>query len=289
MKTIHYAIGLPRSGSTLLMNILQQNPDIFTSSTCPTTYFVEGAKQAASNIPEFLAMEQDQLNTCFNSFLKHGVDGWFSGLTDKPIVISKCRGWDRHMNFLFHAYDEPKFIVILRDLRDIICSFEKLSHKYNFWAFGTQQDPIHLMPFDKRIEMFCTDSNGTLGIPLKNLPHVVEWMMRKPNNFFLCRFEDFNREPNKILKDIYTWLGYPEFQHDLNNVKMSEQYEHDTTYRALVSHKTDPKVRYLEPSWPKMMNKEQSNAIIQNNLWYYKTFYPEILSDNQDTNIWKWI
>jgi len=29
MKTIHFCSGLPRSGSTLLMNIIQQNPEIY--------------------------------------------------------------------------------------------------------------------------------------------------------------------------------------------------------------------------------------------------------------------
>ena len=33
----------------------------------------------------------------------------------------------------------------------------------------------------------------------------------------------------------------------------------------------------LEPRWPKMMTKEQSELVIHNNSWFYKTFYPEAL------------
>jgi sulfotransferase len=276
MKTIHYAVGLPRSGSTLLMNILQQNPSIFTSSTCPTTYLLEGAKQAAGNVSEFIAMDQDQLNNSLTNYVKHGMDGWFSAMTDKPIAISKSRGWDKYLNFLFHAYDNPKFIVTIRDLRDIICSFEKLSHKYPVWNMGSQEDPFHMLPFEKRIEIWCTDIGGNLGLPLKNMTHVYEWMQKRPNNFFLCRFEDFNKDPNRSLDSIYRWLDIPNYQHDLNNVESAKQYEHDTAYRTLVSHKTEPRVRQLEPSWPKMMTKEQSDLIISHNQWFYQTFYPEV-------------
>jgi hypothetical protein len=35
MKQLHFCGGLPRTGSTVLMNILQQNPNIFTTSTDP--------------------------------------------------------------------------------------------------------------------------------------------------------------------------------------------------------------------------------------------------------------
>jgi hypothetical protein len=276
MKTIHYAIGLPRSGSTVLMNILQQNPDIFTSSTCPTTYLLEGAKQAACNVSEFIAMDQDQLNNSLTNYVKHGTNGWFEAMTDKPIVVSKSRGWDKYLNFLFHAHENPKFIVIIRDLRDIICSFEKLSHKYPVWTIGSPQDPFHMLPFEKRIEIWCTDIGGNLGLPLKNMPHVYEWMQKRPNNFFLFRFEDFNQNPQQSLKAINNWLNIPPYEHDLNNIPPAAQYEHDTAYRSLVTHKTGRKLEHLKPSWPKMMTKEQSDMIISHNQWFYQTFYPEV-------------
>lgn len=276
MKTIHYAIGLPRSGSTLLMNILQQNPNIFTSSTCPTTYLLEGAKQAACNVSEFVAMEQDSLNNSLTNYVKFGMQGWFSAMTDKPIVFSKSRGWDKYLNFLFHAYENPKFIVIIRDLRDIICSFEKLSYKYTHWIIGDVNNQFHMLPLEKRLELWCTDMNGNLGLPLHNLKHVYEWMLKRPNNFFIHRFEDFNERPNESLQQIYQWLELPHFQHDLNNVPQAAQYEHDSIYRALVTHKTEPRVRKLEPSWPKMLSPYHSELVLKNNEWFYKTFYPEI-------------
>lgn len=270
-------MGLPRSGSTLLMNILQQNPILFSTATCPTPYLLDSCRTTASSVVEFIAMKQDEMDKCFSEFIRHGFDGWFSALTTKPIVITKNRAWDIFINHLFHLYNSPKFIVCVRDVRDIICSFEKLSMNYPIWTFGTKEDPVHLKSFEKRMEVYCTDMGGNLGRPLNHLPHVYEWMMKKPNNFFLFKFEEFNEKPEEYISKLYNFLELPHYKHDLNNVQQTEQYEHDTAYRALVSHKTESKLKKLEPSYIKMMTPSQSDLVINHNLWFYETFYPEVL------------
>ena len=276
MKMMNFCIGVPRSGSTLLMNILQQNPKIFTSSTCPTPYLLEACKYQATGVSEFIAMDQDVMTNSLLSFIKHGIDGWFSSLTDKPFIISKSRTWDTNLNFVFRMYENPKILVCLRDIRDVICSFEKLLQRHPMWTIGTKEDPLHLKPFEKRMEQYCTDIGANLGRPLYYLPHVYEWMQKRPNNFFIFRFEDFNENPMASLTSIYKWLDLPYYDHDLNNIPQAEQYEHDTTYRALVSHKTETKFRKTKPNYIDMLTPEQSDLVIKHNEFFYKTFYPEV-------------
>lgn len=276
MKKIFFCTGLPRSGSSLLMNVLQQNPNIYSTGTCPVPYLLNSTFNIASQVSEFIAMEQNTLNSCLNGFIKSGIDGWFSSLTNKPVVISKARTWDEHMYSLFRIYDNPKFIVCLRDIRDIICSFEKLLKKYNHLYKENSRD-FYTLPFIKRIEHYCTNDFADLGRPLKNLPSFYEWMQKYPNNFFICRFEDFNNNPTEGLKLLYSWLELECYNHDLNNISQSEYFENDTTYRALVDHKTRSKFEKIESSWSKMMTKEESDAILYNCKWYYKTFYSRLL------------
>ena len=279
MKKINFCIGLPRSGSTLLMNILQQNPQIFTSSTCPTSYLLNSCNKTASEVSEFIAMKQSVMNECLTGFFTQGIDGWYSALTDKPVVFSKSRVWDTSLDFIFHAYEDPKIIITIRDLRDIICSFEKLLKKYPVWNIGSKEEPFRLHTFDKRIELYCTDISANLGRPLYYMPHVLEWVQKRPNNFYLFRFEDFNKNPTQTLDNIYQWLGMPTYSHDLNNIPQAQQYEHDTVYRALVSHETASRHKKLKPSWPDEMSPSQSATVIANNENFYKTFYPEIYNE----------
>lgn len=274
---INYCIGLPRSGSTLLMNILQQNETIFTSSTCPTSYLLDACKNQAINTSEFIAMDQDALSKCLHGYIKSGTEGWFKALTSKENIISKSRCWDVNLNMLFSLYDDPKFIVCLRDIRDIICSFEKLANKYPMWDMFAGGAPIKHLPFEERIKHYCQDTSANLGRPLYYIKHVFEWMQKRPNNFYIFRYEDFNENPHRSLNSIYDWLELPNFQHDLNNIKPAEQYEHDTAYRSLVSHKTESVFRKNTELYKKYMNQHQSDLVIHNNQFFYKTFYPEII------------
>jgi hypothetical protein len=170
-----------------------------------------------------------------------------------------------------------KYLVIIRDLRDIICSFESLAWKYPQVCFGDRENPFYQETFEHRIEVYCTDGTSMLGRPLMMLPHLVEVAQNNPNNFFLCKHENFNENPRQTLQMIYQWLGEEYFEHDFDNIPKPDYYEHDTVYRSLVSHKTRTKLEKLEPRWPKIMTDEQSKAVIENNRWYYETFYPEAL------------
>ena len=79
------------------------------------------------------------------------------------------------------------------------------------------------------------------------------------------------------MQDIYKFLEEQNFEHDFDNIPKPDYYEHDTVYRSLVTHKTGTKLKKVEPRWPKVMTKEQSEGVIHNNRWYYELFYPEVL------------
>ena len=51
-KKINVICGLPRSGSTLLCNILNQNPDFHASSTSPLAQTLGALSQFLSTSPE---------------------------------------------------------------------------------------------------------------------------------------------------------------------------------------------------------------------------------------------
>ena len=278
MQQLHYCLGLPRTASSLIMNILNENPRIFTTGTCPMPYFIDACKQRSNEVSEFIALDKDVLHKSYINFLRQGIKGWFEAMTDKPIVFSKSRMWAEYFPHTFAFDPNSKYLVILRDLRDIICSFESLSWKYpqvNYSAGDNK--PFHQAPVDYRMEMYCTDTMSLLGRPLHTLPHLIEVAKQNPSNFFLCKHEHFNEEPRVTLQNIYQWLEEPNFEHDFDNIPKSDYYEHDTVYRSLVYHKTGTKLKKLEPRWPKVMTEEQSRAVIDNNRWYYEAFYPEAL------------
>ena len=277
MQQLHYCLGLPRTASTLIMNILNENPRIFTTGTCCMPYFFDACQSRSNEVSEFIALDKDVLHNSYINFLRQGMRGWFEAMTDKPIVFSKSRIWAEWFPHTFAIDPSSKYLVILRDLRDIICSFDSLMWKYPQVEYGDRVNPFHQEPFEKRMEVYCTDRGSNLGRPLQILPHLIEVAQKNPNNFFILQHEYFNEKPRETLQMIYQWLGEPNFEHDFDNIPKPDYYEHDTTYRSLVYHKTGTKLKKLEPRWPKIMTEEQSKTVIDNNRWYYETFYPEVL------------
>ena len=277
MQQLHYCLGLPRTCSSVIMNILNENPRIFTTGTCCMPYFINVCQERSNEVSEFIALDKDVLNKSYINFLRQGMRGWYEAMTDKPIVFSKSRIWSEYFPTTFAIDPNSKYLVILRDLRDIICSFDSLLWKYPQVAYGNRENLFHQASFEKRMETYCTDTGSLLGRPLQLLPHLFEVANKNPNNFFLCKHEYFNEKPRETLQQIYQWLGEPNFEHDFDNIPKPDYYEHDTVYRSLVSHKTGTKLKKLEPRWPKVMTAEQSKAVIDNNRWYYEAFYPEAL------------
>ena len=91
---VFFNSSLPRSGSTLLQNILAQNDDFYVTPTSGVLELVFGARANYTSSPEFKAQNDDDMKIAFKAFCRDGVFGFFNALTDKPYVMDKSRGWD---------------------------------------------------------------------------------------------------------------------------------------------------------------------------------------------------
>jgi hypothetical protein len=94
-------------------------------------------------VSEFIALDKDVLNKSYINFLRQGMRGWFEAMTDKPIVFSKSRIWSEWLPHTFAIDPNSKYLVILRDLRDIICSFDSLLWKYPQVVYGDREKPFY--------------------------------------------------------------------------------------------------------------------------------------------------
>ena len=276
MKKLHFCGGLPRSGSTVLMNILQQNPRIFTTGTCALPEILHTHVLIKSRFREsFQAMSVDQADSAMFGLIHGATKGWFEGLTHKPVVISKNRMWSE----LFHLYKNSKYIVTVRDLRDIVESFEKVnSRTLALHSFGDRNIFTPAMHKHEKYRHYFDESNS-LSVPLTTeIPRMMEVFTRKENNILFVRYEDFTKEPIYILKKIYNFLEEDWFEHDLNHIDQSELFEHDHAYfRERTDHVTKRSfVYYKEPE--RSLPDSFHQKVLTENKWFYQSFYPEALS-----------
>ena len=65
---IFYQSSMPRAGSTLLQNILAQNPDFYVTPTSGLLELIFGARANYTNSPEFKAQEDVAMKKAFLAF-----------------------------------------------------------------------------------------------------------------------------------------------------------------------------------------------------------------------------
>ena len=214
-KTIHMISGLPRSGSTLLCNILAQNPEMHSTPTsaCHEALFVlrnawgewvehKAAKSLANNL-------QPVLNATINAY--HN--------TDRPVVIDKGRGWLSLIELAEFALDRKvKIIVPVRGIPQILSSFEKLHRKTQAKDQGNY---FQAQTIRGRAEHLL-GAEQVLGLAYNRLKDAM--MRGLGDRLCLVEFDDLTHNPKGTLEDIYKFLELPNFDHDFTSV---EQYTHE--------------------------------------------------------------
>lgn len=266
---LNICTGLPRSGSTVLMNILQQNPRIFTSGTCVLPRLLKDLLTRVRVKEEFLAMSQNSSDKALYGFIRGSALGWYSGLTDKPVVFSKSRYWSEFL----HLFPDAKILVTVRDLRDIIESFEKLEGKtLSTHTYTDDNTVVASMTMQEKFQYYVNRMNPMNASLRTEIPRCMD--LFESGRVMFLRYEDFTQQPEYMLKKIYRFLGEEYYEHDLSNIELNDNYEHDNVYYAeKISHVTDREFQYYkEPN--RQLPDWFHEGVVRENEWFYNAFYP---------------
>jgi len=120
-QQIFYNSSLPRSGSTLLQNVFNQNPKIYATPTSGVVQFLELIRMTFSQA-EFKAQDSKLMENAVLSFCREGMKGFANSISNKPYFIDKSFYWGMHFNFLklilrgsneIMRFLRKKFLIIL--------------------------------------------------------------------------------------------------------------------------------------------------------------------------------
>ena len=122
--------GLPRSGSTLLLSILNQNP-LFESGDDSEigNLLHHSISFIQQNIGHF-QLDNRIVERAFINYCNEGTNAWINTICPKDkIFIDKSRHWTNFLDLYFKIIEDTKVIFIIRDLRGVVNSFEKIRCK----------------------------------------------------------------------------------------------------------------------------------------------------------------
>lgn len=265
--------GFPRSGSTLLMSILDQNP-IFESGDdselgqllSVSINFIQG------NIGHF-QLDNRVVGEAFTNYCNAGLNAWIDTICPKDkIFIDKSRHWTNFLDLYFKIIQDTKVIFIIRDLRGIVNSFEKIRSNSIYFDSKSENISVENTPalIQRAMQTLAIQYIESAILSCKliketNFPH--------KDNIYFCRYEDLTKNPNEELNKIYSFLELDSFQHDFNSIQQKEF--NDNSYVPWGDHKIKDKVEYKKENY-NFLNKEAEQYIIDSYKWFYEIFYPEV-------------
>ncbi len=262
MKSLNVVTGLPRSGSTLLCNILNQNLEFHASSTSTLPIIMANASLAFSSSVEIQGelirdREATELRMC-NS-LRAFANAWHS--QDK-IIFDKSRGWASHTLLLQQLFPESLSIIMVRDLRAVFGSVEK-QHRVNP-ILDLGNTPQEKTIFTRADKMFSPQ--GLIGGPIVGIEDVLR---RNLNKTMIVQYEAFCENPGMVLERIYSKLsGVSYFEHDFTDVQKTAE-EVDALYLHKFPHEGSGKVEPTDPNeWRTYVSPDLANTIFNRYPFY---------------------
>lgn len=240
---LHFVSGLPRSGSTLLCNVLAQNPRFKVTATSGIIDLLFAARTQWNAVTE-LRREPDET---LRRVLAAMISAFHSG-ADRPVVFDKSRGWTSEIELLENVLGrKAKIIVPVRDIRDVLASFEKLYRRNFLRARATEtSEYLQMQTVEGRCHYWLR-YDQPLGIAYGRIVDAMHRGFRDRLHF--VHFERFTESPMEVLSEIYDFIGEPHFAHNVGRVEQVT-FDDDTTHNWGDLHTIRPKIGPMIPQWP---------------------------------------
>ena len=141
------------------------------------------------------------------------------------------------------------------------------------YPFESRDEYHEVDLMDRRIESYM--QMDMIYTPLFALKEILDCERKYLKNFKFVRYEDIMEDPQKVLSDIYDFVGADDYKNDLNNVK--QRPHHDAIYAPWGDHTIRPKVVSKKETYEfPLIKRKSQHKILRDYSWYYQYFYPNL-------------
>lgn len=268
-KTYYFMSGLPRSGSTLISSILNQNPRFYSGPSSPVVGTMITLENSLSNDELFLGYPKPQQA---KEIISSVLSGYYSD-RQEPVIFDKNRSWTVRMEYIPGYFDIPaKVLCPVRDTAEILTSFismlrrnpYEVDGKINFIDEMLVKSNIPLTD-DNRCE-FLASPAGILGQSVEGLRKAL--MEGNDNSIHLIEYQDLMNNPKETMEKIYEFLGEEPFEHIFDKIENINRENDGKIYGFADMHEVRPELKSISPSPEEILS-------------------PEILEKCKDTEFWR--
>jgi sulfotransferase len=251
-KTYYFIAGLPRSGSSLLSAILNQNPRFYSGPSSPVLGLMSNIERSLASDELFLAYPKPQQAA---ELITNTIRHYYSDV-EKPVIFDKNRGWPSFIHYIegYFGVEKPKILCPVRNLDEVLASFIAM-HRRNPFHIDGKINFIDEMLVKSNLPLTdgarCELLAGPNGILGQSFDSIKKAMMEgREASLYFIEYSDLTNNPEETMKGIYAFLGETPFKHDFSNITKSYEENDKGVYGFSDMHQVSStlKQRLISPS-----------------------------------------
>ena len=258
----YFDCGLPRSGSTLLTALLNQNPQIHAGTLSPvfevmyyTNDRLQGEQAQAFPKPEV-----------FRRMVSNVITEYYSD-RDEDVIVDKCRAWPAHIDMIKeYITPDPKIICTVRHPLDILASFITLFHKdggLNFIDKAMLKQGMFITD-DARCH-FMMNPGGIVWESMNAL--ATAFRQNQTQYIHFIQYDDLASDPKRVMQGIHSYLRLKPFEYDFENIVQKDREKDKEVYGLPTMHEVRQKVEKKSKHYSEVLSKEVINKYKDLDFW----------------------
>jgi sulfotransferase len=266
-KTFYFMAGLPRSGSTLLSSILNQNPRFHSGPSSPVVPLMLVLENDLNQDELFLAYpKMDQARKIISSVLEN----YYSDVT-RPVVFDKNRSWVNRPEYIRGYFDiEPKILCPVRSIDEILTSFIMMCRRNPYNGKG-KINFIDSMLIKSDMEL--TDDNrcrviagpGILGQSVDGIRRILEQGQDKILHFI--EYQDLVHQPEQTMRKVYEYLEEEYYAHDFSKLENIHRENDQAVYGFSDMHEVREALSIAAPKPSEILSPEILAQCVNSEFW----------------------
>ena len=237
-KGIHFISGMPRSGTTLLAAILNQNPHFHAGMSTPVAAMFGALQTTMSGKSEFHPFIDDDKR----SHVLRGIfSSYYADIHADKTVFDTNRSWTSKLPALARIFEQARIVVCVRSIVAIIESIERIAQQ-------NPLEPSRMFGYSAKGNIYSRadtllSPEGLVGAAYNGLKEA--FYGAHSDRIVVVPYESLVRDPEKKLRGIYAFLGLEYFPHDFDNLAYSAD-EFDRRLGVPGLHRIKPRVEAQE-------------------------------------------
>lgn len=261
--------GLPRSGSSVLSAILNQNPKFYSGPSSPVLSTMYAIENHLANDELFNGYPKPEQAKKIISSIIHQ----FYEDVEESVVIDKNRAWAVRVPYIEgYIGQNAKIICPVRDVDEILTSmimmirrnpYQEGQAKINF--IDEQLVKLNIPINDDNRCEYIAGPQGILGQSLIAITEAFK--LGFGNRIHFVEYEDLINQPEETLKKLYEFLGEEYYEHTFDNLENRNKEKDLETYGIADMHNVRKELKATSPNPKDILSSKILRKSKNANIW----------------------